>query len=111
MTFTIQFWIAYTSVFIVHTIVSACVIQIWMTLQKEKEKKLHSHMHRCGFESSCCLQFLDFVKISFLKRLAASLPRSLLSLDSNWPAAPPALEEVTRIPGPLENTTCILHIA
>ena len=47
-----------------------------------------------SFSIFCCLQFLDFVKISFLKRLSANLPRSLLSLDSKWPAAPPALEEV-----------------
>ena len=58
-----------------------------------------------SFSMFCCLQFLDFVKISFLKRLSANLPRSLLSLDSNWPAAPPALEEVMARPSSIKHVT------
>ena len=41
------------------------------------------------------LQFLEFVKVTFLKKLLGLLPIGLLHIDSKWPAAPPALTEVT----------------
>ena len=40
-------------------------------------------------------QFLTFVRINYLTRLAARLPASLLTLDEKWLKPPPSLQEVS----------------